>query len=84
MPEENTREVMKRTLKTYLTTAREALNMLERAIDSDNLELAQFWADGPAQASTIELSALIKYIREDGLIRNKNTVLNEQQRKDGV
>lgn len=64
MLERDSREGIKHTFKTYLQTAREALDRAEKAMDENNTALAQFWVDGPVKGATTELSALIKYIRD--------------------
>lgn len=64
MLERDSREGIKSTFKTYLQTAKEALDRAEKAMDENNTALAQFWVDGPVKGATTELSALIKYIRD--------------------
>ena len=64
MLEKDSREGIKGTFKTYLQTAREALDRAEKAMDSNNTALAQFWVDGPVKGSVTELSAIVKYIRD--------------------
>lgn len=64
MLERDSREGIKSTFKTYLQTAREALDRAEKAMNENNTALAQFWIDGPIKGATSELSAIVKYIRD--------------------
>lgn len=64
MLENDSRQGIKNTFKTYLATTREALDQAEKAMNENNTALAQFWVDGAVKGATTELSALVKYIRD--------------------